>query len=512
MILSDPYPRSRRRRRSAAGSLLVCLALLAAPVVGTVPFPGGPFGVSPAAADEDPSVLPPSETVSTPNTDDCSQQTLPPAADDTSEAVPSGRTSPAPLPVPTRTVGGARLAECGFAMPKGAPALPPDISAAAWLIADMDTGDVLAAKDAHGRYRPASTLKLLTMNVLLRNLKDLNKVVVGTQQDADQEGSRVGIGPGGRYTVKQLMQFLMMGSGNDVAFALARANGGYDKTVKDMNARAKALGAFDTRAATVSGLDGPGQMTSAYDLALIARSDMEQSAFPGIISTKYSTVPGFGDYAEFGIANENQLLFGYPGALGGKTGYTDAAGNTYVGMAEKDGRRLVVTMLAGTQHPRRQWMQAASLLDWGFALPDGATPVGRLVASAAEATGIAQTPSVPPASTRSTLTLGTSRSSGAAVPTTGSMATGAGSSAATESAAADTSGTNIAVWIGIVLVVLLAAVAVLMGLRGSGRRTPAHAAGARQAAPPGPTDPPAPTNPPAPADPPPPTDPPAPAG
>ena len=79
-------------------------------------------------------------------------------------------------------------------------------------------------------------------------------------------------------------------------------------------------------------------------------------------------------------ANDNQLLYQYPGALGGKTGFTDDAGNTYVGMAERDGRRLVVTMMNGTQQPRRQWMQGASLLDWGFALPrrhGAGRPAGR---------------------------------------------------------------------------------------------------------------------------------------
>ena len=80
------------------------------------------------------------------------------------------------------------------------------------------------------------------------------------------------------------------------------------------------------------------------------------------------------------------MLYQYKGALGGKTGFTDDAGNTYVGMADRDGRRLVVTMLNGTQQPRRQWMQAASLLDWGFALPSTARPVGKLVGSLAEAT------------------------------------------------------------------------------------------------------------------------------
>ncbi len=413
-------------------------------------------------------MLPPTETISSPDTADCAQKTRPPPAQDESESVPTGL-QPPPLPVPATPVGGYRLGTCGFAVPRGSPALPPDISAAAWMIADLDTGDVLAGKDPHGRYRPASTLKLLTMNVLLRTMKDPNRVLIGSQEDADQPGSRVGIGPGGRYTVRQLMTFLLLGSGNDVAHALATANGGVPETVQQMNAQAKALGALDTRAATVSGLDGPGQMTSAYDLALIARSDMAMSPFAELIATKYAKVPGFGEYQAFSIANENKLLFGYRGALGGKTGFTDDAGNTFVGMAEQDGRRLVVTMLAGTQQPRRQWMQAASLLDWGFALPPGTTPIGRLVSSAAEATAAPGTPSLPPITSRPDRTIGGSSSGTAAsLRTTGRVA---GSTAAVTAAGSGKSGgSNVIVWIILVLLALMAAGAVVIGLRGPGSR------------------------------------------
>ena len=228
--------------------------------------------IAPAAAapNTDPFV-PPSVTVETPSTDGCPQRDKPPPAVDTSENVPDGQSPPEPLPVPTTPVGGAQLADCGLILPANAPALPSDISAGAWLIADLDTGNVLAAKDPHGRYRPASTLKLLTAQVMLKNLKNLDQMVEGTQADTAQDGTRVGIEAGGQYSVKDLLSYLVMISGNDAANALARVNGGYDKTVADMNATAKALGALDTRAATPSGLDGPGQSTSAYDLALFAR-------------------------------------------------------------------------------------------------------------------------------------------------------------------------------------------------------------------------------------------------
>lgn len=468
-----PTRRCRRRAATAAAALTAAVATVLAGTFALAPAVSTAVG-APAAraaatgtADYTNPVLPPTETVTTQDSSDCPRRVKPPVAQDTSEAVPSGSTSPTPPPVPKQPVGGEQLGKCGVLVPAPSAPLPPDISAQAWLIADLTTGDVLAAKDPHGRYRPASTQKLLAMNVFLRNFKDLNKVVTGTTEDAEQEGSRVGIGPGGKYTVKQLMTYLLLGSGNDVAHALAVANGGVDKTVAEMNKRAKALGALDTHASTVSGLDGPGQMTSAYDLALIARSDMTLKPFAELDATKYAKVPGYGEYEAFSIPNENQLVSNYPGGIGGKTGFTDAAGNTYVGIAERGGRRLVVTMLAGTQYPRKQWMQAASLLDWGFALDRGAAPIGRLVNSAADAT--AGTPSAAPEPSRtgtvlsapstvprSTMTLPTTTPT----PTVAAAETGSGSS-----------GSTVVLWVVLAAVLLAGAVAVVVGLRVGGSRS-----------------------------------------
>jgi D-alanyl-D-alanine carboxypeptidase (penicillin-binding protein 5/6) len=436
------------------------------------PVPVASAGAAARTPNTDPYV-PPSETVTPPNTDNCGQRTRPPAAVDTSEDVPPGAPAVTPLPVPAKPVGGGRLGECGLIVPKGAPPLPSDISAGAWLIADLDSGEVLAAKDPHGRYRPASTLKLLTAQVMLKNLKDLKKVVVGTTTDTQQDGTRVGIEAGGKYTVQQLLTYLIIISGNDAANALARANGGYDKTIADMNATAKALGALDTRAATVSGLDGPGQSTSAYDLALFAKADMATPPFPEIVSSVDVRVPSAGGQGYI-AANDNQLLYQYKGALGGKTGFTDDAGNTYVGMAERDGRRLVVTMLNGTQQPRRQWMQAASLLDWGFALPAKTPPVGKLVDSLAEATAAAApaTPSTPPPSAG---TSGASSASGSA-PGAASMSTG------TPAAAVSTSGSSSTAWLIAAVAALAAIVAgAFLWLRDRSRRRPVFAGDAAPA-------------------------------
>lgn len=354
---------------AGVGRRLFVVVATAATVVGS--------GITPAAAD---GYLPPSVTVTPPDTTDCGQQQTPPPAVDTSENVPPGSASPTPLPVPAEPVGGPALGGCGFVLPDGAPAVPPDISATAWMVADLTTGQVLGGKDVHGRYRPASTLKLLTSIVALRNLTDLDAEVTGTREDADQEGSRVGMGDGGVYTIRQLLLGLLLNSGNDTANALARANGGVEKTLAEMNTVAASIGALDTRAATVSGLDRAGQQTSAYDLALIMNEALSMPDFGQLLGTPTATFPGFDTYPAFGIANENKLLANYDGAVGGKTGFTDDAGNTFVGVAQRGGHRLVVTMLAGTQQPRRQWMQAASLLDWGFEVTAaGLNPVGRLV-------------------------------------------------------------------------------------------------------------------------------------
>lgn len=127
--------------------------------------------------------------------------------------------------------------------------MPNDISAESWLIADLNTGNVVAAKDPHARHRPASVIKVLVAMEAINNL-NLNQAVVGTQEDASSEGTRVGVDVGGTYTVRQLLTGLLMNSGNDAAHALAVQLGGMDETVAKINDMAQKLGARDTRAAT----------------------------------------------------------------------------------------------------------------------------------------------------------------------------------------------------------------------------------------------------------------------
>jgi D-alanyl-D-alanine carboxypeptidase (penicillin-binding protein 5/6) len=303
------------------------------------------------------------------------QVTTPPAVD--SSEVPEAGDPPAPLPVPKTPSGGAALGHCGIVTAPGTPPVPGDISAEAWLVADLDSGAVIAARDAHGRHRPASVIKVLTAMAAINELT-LNKPVPGTAEDAGVEGTKVGVDAGGTYTVNHLLHGLLMHSGNDAAYALARQLGGMPATLGKINALATRLGGGDTRAASASGLDGPGMSTSAYDVGLFYRYAWQNPTFSGIVATRSFDFPGHGESPGYQLENDNQLLYNYPGALGGKTGYTDDAGQTFVGAAAHGDRRLMAVLLHGTREPIPPWEQAAHLLDYGFATPAG-TRVGTLI-------------------------------------------------------------------------------------------------------------------------------------
>lgn len=314
----------------------------------------------------------------------CEHRQLPPPPIDTSEEPLPGSPSPEPLPVPEDPVGGTRMGECGIVQPEGS-APPPAVTAATWVISDVESGQVLAAKDPHARERPASLIKVLLAIVVIRELSP-ETVVTGTQEDADQEGSKVGVGPGGQYTVDQLLHALIMRSGNDAAFALARALGGTQVALDKMNALAKEMGALDTRAATPSGLDGPGMTTSAYDQSLIFRAAVKHEQFVNAAKTKKIDFPGYPGKNGFQVTNENPLLGDYDGFVAGKTGFTTDSRHTFAAAAERNGRRLAVVLLRGEKNPNSLGSQGALLLDWGFGLADAnAKPVGELVTRAPEA-------------------------------------------------------------------------------------------------------------------------------
>lgn len=217
---------------------------------------------------------------------------------------------------------------------------------------------MLASKDPYGTYAPASTIKVLLAMVVADNLRPDNFARPNTSH-TEVECSCVGLTPGEPYTVRQLLEALLMVSGNDSANMLADMLGGQAVAVAAMNRKAAAVGARGTRAASPSGLDGPGweSVTTPHDLAVIFRAALRYPLIAQIMRQPSARFPGKT------IANQNELLSRYPGDLGGKTGFTNLARKTYVGAAQRGNRRLVVVQMYGTGD---LYGQAIGLLDWGF--------------------------------------------------------------------------------------------------------------------------------------------------
>jgi D-alanyl-D-alanine carboxypeptidase (penicillin-binding protein 5/6) len=306
-------------------------------------------------------------------------------------AGPSAAADPAPAAVtPSAPVGGELLTGKTLVFDRASGVKrPPKVSAKSFVVADATSGAVLAAKAPHLRLPPASTLKTLTALTVIPRL-DPDAVHVATREEADAEGSRAGMVPKGEYTVHQMLQALFLASGNDAAVGLARANGGVPATVAQMNALAAELGALDTHAVNTSGLDEDGQLSSAYDLALLGRAALNVPQIVDYATTISAVFPGKPvrpgrKRKTFELWTQQKFVTNYDGALGIKNGYTTKARNTLIAASERDGRRVLVTLMGGGSGT---WKDAAALSDWAFANAATAGSVGTLVepgALAAEA-------------------------------------------------------------------------------------------------------------------------------
>lgn len=287
-----------------------------------------------------------------------------------------------PTASPTSTIGGAGLLRPGVLVdaPARVPA-PPPLKAGSYVVADADDGRVILSFNAHVQARPASTLKTLTALTVAGKLSP-TRVVVGHPQDAAVDGTKVGILPGEQYTVRELLLGLLLSSGNDAANALARANGGIAATAQEMTQRAHRIGALDTFAKNPSGLDATGQLTSAYDLALLGRAAIQDPDVAPYLTVKTAELPGprtagpKSKRQRYQIGSHNKLLWNYAGTIGVKNGFTKAAKQTYVGAARRGDQTYVITYLGGNGVA---WQDAAKVLDWAFAYGDKTAPVGQLV-------------------------------------------------------------------------------------------------------------------------------------
>ncbi|MEV5549022.1 D-alanyl-D-alanine carboxypeptidase [Streptomyces sp. NPDC052309] len=314
-------------------------------------------------------------------------------------AAPSPSASPsATPPAQMSVVGGARLGRPGTQvdLAGGAPVLPKDLTARSWIVADAESGEVLAAHNAHWRLAPASTLKMLFADTLLPKWPKTtkHKVEVSDLAGVGAGSSMVGIKEEETYTVHDLWLGVFLRSGNDAVHVLSAMNGGVENTVREMNEHAEELQAGDTRVISPDGYDAPGQVSSAYDLTLFARSGLQKKDFREYASTVRAKFPGKTtkdkkgktSRESFEIQNTNRLLTGdsglevYPGIAGVKNGNTTHAGSTFTGVAERNGRVLLVTVMNPAKDEHNEvYKETARLFDWGFQAAGKVRPVGELV-------------------------------------------------------------------------------------------------------------------------------------
>ncbi|MBD0744856.1 hypothetical protein BG418_24730 [Streptomyces sp. CBMA152] len=285
--------------------------------------------------------------------------------------------APKEPPANMSTVGGEQLGRPGPQTGAGAPALPTGLSALSWIVSDADTGQVLAASNAHWPLPPASTLKMLFADTVLPAVPATatHKVEPGELTGMGDGSSAVGIVPGQTYQGADLWRGVFLRSGNDAVHVLASMNGGVAKTVADMQAKADVLGAKDTHVRSPDGYDAEGQVSSAYDLSLFLRSGLGNKDFKEYCSTADAKFPGGPNTKgkPFGISNTNRMLSGidgvakYPGLIGGKNGYTTHAGNTLSEAATRDGHTVLVTVMNPQENKHdKVYTETRALLDWGF--------------------------------------------------------------------------------------------------------------------------------------------------
>ncbi|MEU9569374.1 D-alanyl-D-alanine carboxypeptidase [Streptomyces massasporeus] len=312
---------------------------------------------------------------------------------------PSASASPSVTPPASMSsVGGARLGRPGTQvnLASGVPVLPKDVSARSWIVADAESGDVLAAHNAHWRLAPASTLKMLFADTLLPKFPSdtKHKVVPADLAGIGAGSSMVGIKEEETYTVHDLWLGVFLRSGNDAVHVLSAMNGGVENTVRQMNEHAEELQALDTHVVSPDGYDAEGQVSSAYDLTLFARSGMQKKDFREYASTVRAKFPGQTKKGKkgkkvresFEIQNTNRLLAGdadvpvYEGIAGVKNGNTTNAGATFTGVAERGGKVLLVTVMNPEKSGHNEvYKETARLFDWGFKAAGKVQPVGELV-------------------------------------------------------------------------------------------------------------------------------------
>ena len=253
-----------------------------------------------------------------------------------------------------------------WAAPEQLPAV--DLVSSSAVLMEKETGQLLYEKEAHQRMEPASVTKIMTLLLIMEAL-DAGRIrredpVTISSTAAGMGGSQVYLEEGEQMSAGELIKCITVVSGNDAAVAMAEHLAGSETAfVAQMNQRAQELGMADTTFINCTGLPTQGHLTSAHDIALMARELILKH--PGI--REYTTIwmDSIRD-GEFGLTNTNRLIRFYNGATGLKTGYTDTAQYCMAATAERDGMELIAVVMKAPTSPQR-FDDAKALLDQGFA-------------------------------------------------------------------------------------------------------------------------------------------------
>ena len=239
---------------------------------------------------------------------------------------------------------------------------PPENSARAAVLMEVETGRVLYEKNPHEKLPMASTTKIMTAILALEN-SQLSDIVTVSSNASGVEGSSLYLAVGERLTMEQLLYGLMLRSGNDAAVAIAEHVGKSQEGFADMmNKKAREIGAINTHFMNPHGLHHENHYTTAYDLALLSTYAMGNSSFREIVSTKYYKIPWQGQPWDRVLMNKNALLWNYEGAEGIKTGYTKAARRCLATAAVRNDMELVAVVL-----DCQPWFDdSATILNYGF--------------------------------------------------------------------------------------------------------------------------------------------------
>ena len=278
---------------------------------------------------------------------------------------PSQRATPSPSAIPTALpVVKVPLFSRSW-LRAHPPSAVPNIKGRAAIVVDLTAGQVLYEQASTTHYADASLTKLMTAMVAA-DLAPMEASITVSQAATQVEPNHMGLSSGEQLTLQELLAGLILNSGNDAAEAIASGIVDRSHFIDFMNQKAAALHLRGTHFANPSGLDDPTHYSTASDLAVIAATLLaDYPELKTIVGEKQVSIPATAQHKAFYPSNIDRLLWTYPGAIGLKPGYTDAAGYCLAAAATRSGRTILVIVLGSTQH----FSDGATLLDYGFAHP-----------------------------------------------------------------------------------------------------------------------------------------------